>query len=201
MDAKSFATQMKGEIQDLKDQGVAAVFIDNLIAYLDRVENVPSAEPTPLEVEQYKAVLAQNLQAMLQNHNSDLEMFKSVITAAQNATRAMTAINGGAAVAMLAFLGHLAAIRSPVIPAYAGCMVPFVIGTIGRPCVSFHVPDAILLCLRQQGISAARGSRACCNYFPRHRLIYRLWLWSLANIRHLRHVAAASAATTVVKQG
>lgn len=130
MDAKSFATQMKGEIQDLKDQGVAAVFVDNLIAYLGRVENVPSAEPTPLEVEQYKAVLAQNLQAMLQNHNSDLEMFKSVITAGQNATRAMTAINGGAAVAMLAFLGHLAAIRSPVIPAYAGCMVPFVIGTL-----------------------------------------------------------------------
>ena len=37
----------------------------------------------------------------------DVEMFRSVIAAGQNAMRSATLINGGAGVALLAFIGHV----------------------------------------------------------------------------------------------
>lgn len=130
MGTREFAGQMKAEIEQIKSQGVAAVFVDNLINYLTSVEQSPDPNPSAADLEHYKAQLQQHTEAMKQAHTAQLEMFKSIIAAGQNAIRSMITINGGASIAMLAFIGHLARIGSTAIPTYAGCLAPFVIGTL-----------------------------------------------------------------------
>ncbi|WP_047145281.1 hypothetical protein [Aquamicrobium sp. LC103] len=130
MGTKEFAGQMKAEIESLKSQGVAAVLVENLINYLSLVEQSPEPNPSPAELERYKAELAQHAENVKLIHASQMEMFRSVIMLGQNAIRSMTMINGGASVALLAFLGHLASIRSEAIPTYANCLAPFVVGTL-----------------------------------------------------------------------
>ncbi|MHC2298165.1 hypothetical protein [Rhizobium mongolense] len=130
MDAKQFAAQMKTEIEAIKQQGTAAIFVDNLITYLSNVQDAPSAEPSMAELERYKADLSSHLEAAKHNYNGEIEMFKSVIMAGQNAIRTIVGINGGASVAMLAFIGHLAVNKSPFVATYASCLLPFAIGTL-----------------------------------------------------------------------
>jgi hypothetical protein len=108
MIAKQFAGQMNAVIKDLKAKGSAAISCDNLIAYLSEVEQSPETELTPLEVEKYKADLQNWVETNKARNESQLEMFRSVITAGQNAIKATFLLNGAAAIAMLAFVSHLA---------------------------------------------------------------------------------------------
>lgn len=80
---------MKAEIEDIKRQGVAAVFVDNLINYLANVENTPTQEPSPAQLEHYKGMLNAHLETVKHNHNMEIEMFKSALVAGQNANRTM----------------------------------------------------------------------------------------------------------------
>ena len=130
MNAKEFAAELRGEIEALKNQGNTVISIESLITFLSKVEDAPSPEPSAAQLERYKAELITHIEATKHNNNANLEMFKSVILAGQNAIRTIVGINGGASVAMLAFLGHLAAIRSPLIPVYAACLLPFATGTL-----------------------------------------------------------------------
>ena len=130
MGTREFAGQMKAEIEDLKRQGLAAVYVENLINYLSAVEASPEPNPSIADLERYKAELEQHIESMKHANAASLESFKAVIAAGQNATRTMILINGGASVAMLAFLGHLARIGSNSIPAYANCLLPFALGTL-----------------------------------------------------------------------
>jgi len=57
MSAKEFAGQLKQTIEGLKNNGTAAIYCDNLIAYLEEVINSPSPVVTQAELEHYKAQL------------------------------------------------------------------------------------------------------------------------------------------------
>ena len=57
MSAKEFAAQLKETIKGIKANGTAAIYCDNLIAYLDEVINSPSPVVTEAELETYKAEL------------------------------------------------------------------------------------------------------------------------------------------------
>ena len=57
MSVKQFAAQMKATIEDIKSKGTAAIYCDNIIAYLNEVQNSPEPEPTVLDIERYKADL------------------------------------------------------------------------------------------------------------------------------------------------
>ena len=57
MSAQQFAAQLKETIQGIKENGTAAIYCDNLIAYLDDVAKSPSQTPTEVELEQYRADL------------------------------------------------------------------------------------------------------------------------------------------------
>jgi len=127
---REFAAQLRAEIEELKGQGVAAVFVDNLINYLTSVEQSPEQNPGPAELERYKAELNHDVETMKHRNAANLENFKAVIAAGQNAIRSMILINGGASVAMLAFIGHLARIGSASVPTFANCLLPFVGGTL-----------------------------------------------------------------------
>lgn len=108
MSVKNFAQNMRESIEQIKANGTATLFCDNIIAYLKDVESSRATEPTPVEMERYKAELQQANDAQKYQHESNLEMFRSVIAAGQGAVRTSLILNGGAAVALLAFIGHLA---------------------------------------------------------------------------------------------
>ncbi|MBX4884026.1 hypothetical protein HJA90_10570 [Rhizobium bangladeshense] len=131
MDAKEFASHMKAEIEEMKNKGVAAVYVDNLINYLSNVESIPSEEPSAAQLEHYKGTLNVHLEAMKHNNNMQIEMFKSALVAGQNAIRTMIVINGGAAVAMLAFISNLLRDgRTFDVAGYAAAMLAFTAGAL-----------------------------------------------------------------------
>ena len=57
-------------------------------------------------------------------------MFRSVITAGQAAVRSSLILNGAAAVAVLAFIGHLAKDQGDKVPLFAGCLLIFSLGAL-----------------------------------------------------------------------
>ena len=59
------------------------------------------------ELEQWKAQFQSNLAQCAAENALNLEMFKSVILAGQTALKSCTIMNGGAAVALLAFIGSI----------------------------------------------------------------------------------------------
>ncbi len=80
MNAKQFASQMKAMIEDIKSKGTAAIYCDNIIAYLNEVQNSPESEPTPVDFERYKADLQNWIEANKYQREGSLEMFRSIIT-------------------------------------------------------------------------------------------------------------------------
>ncbi|CAI8841095.1 hypothetical protein [Methylococcus capsulatus] len=130
MSAKQFAAQMKAMIEEIKANGTAAIYCDNLIAYLAEVQNTPEAEPSAIQIERYKADLQNWIETNKYNHEGCLEMFRSVVTSGQAAIKSSFLLNGGAAVAMLAFIGHLAQFRPEKVPTFAACLMPFAYGVL-----------------------------------------------------------------------
>jgi hypothetical protein len=78
----------------------------------------------------YQADLQLSIEQNRGNHASQIEMFKSVITAGQNAIRSSFLLNGGASVAILAFIGHLTEVQPTKVAAFSDVLVPFVLGVL-----------------------------------------------------------------------
>jgi hypothetical protein len=129
-ECKDFAAQLKKTIEEIKAKGTITIDCDNLIAYLDEVVNSPSPVVSPAELEKYKADLQVWIEHNKTTHESNLEMFRSVIQSGQNALRSSFLLNGGAAVAMLAFIGKLTEVQASKIPVFACSLTIFVIGVL-----------------------------------------------------------------------
>ncbi len=123
MATKDFAQSLKTTIEGIKADGTNSIECDNLIAFLDQV----ITSPQPDEHEQYRQDLARHAEM---KHASDLEMFKSVIDAGQNAIKGSMLLNGGAAIAMLAFIGNLADKDAARAMHFASTIVPFAVGAL-----------------------------------------------------------------------
>ena len=130
MSEKLFAGQMKAMIENIKANGTAAIYCDNLINYLQQVEDSPQHEPSIKELEGYKAELQHRIEINKLNHESQLEMFRSVIASGQSAIKSSFLLNGGSAVALLAFIGHLAEFKPTMVPVFANCLMPFCYGVL-----------------------------------------------------------------------
>lgn len=130
MSARNFAGQMRQTIEDLKAKGTAAIYSDNLIAYLREVETSPDPEPSELDIEKYKADLQNWIEGNKYTHEGELEHFRSVITSGQGAIKSSFLLNGGGAVAMLAFTGHLAQFNAGKVADFGACILPFAFGVL-----------------------------------------------------------------------
>jgi hypothetical protein len=130
MSVKNFAEQMKATILYIKSQGTAAIFCDNIVAYLDGVINSPQPAPTVADIERYKAEMQSRIEFNKHTHESNLESFKAVISAGQSAIKASLLLNGGAAVALLTFISHLATIKPEKVSQFAPSIVPFAFGAL-----------------------------------------------------------------------
>ena len=142
MDAKQLIALIRGIIAKFRADHIQSVTVTNLAALLDDIENhisqppqqpIPasvSEEATRFAIEHAKLQQASDLAGYEARAASARDLFKSVITTAKVTINALILINGGAAVALLAFIGHLATAesRGPAVHAFAAPLAWFVIG-------------------------------------------------------------------------
>ncbi|MEB7587098.1 hypothetical protein NGC36_17660 [Serratia rubidaea] len=93
-------------VQKVKSNGGEQIDTDKLLEYLTSIkEHEPISHDFNLET--VKATNLHKLERMKLLTAVSIENFKTVITAGANASRACMLINGGAAVALLAFMGNI----------------------------------------------------------------------------------------------
>lgn len=129
---------LKADVEHAKGQGTTNIDVDRLLEYIatlqadfteDDGDIARKAALAQIHIEEHKGHVAERVSTREYIHASALELFRSVITSGQGANRAAMTINGGAAIALLAFLGHLVSISTP----------PGLIGSIVFPLQSFVV--------------------------------------------------------------
>jgi hypothetical protein len=124
---------LRGIVDDLKTKGVESIPSDNLIRYLDerlRDLSTSAAPPSEATIERYKAELLKWVEEHKNIHAQGIEMFRSVIQAGQSALRTAFLMNGGASVALLAFIGHLSSVAPQKVRLLAPSLVVFVSGVL-----------------------------------------------------------------------
>ncbi|MEQ8334503.1 hypothetical protein [Nisaea sp.] len=130
-------THIRTEVIDLLEKGQEQISSSALIQYLDNLIRMSvNGDVSAVEIEKYKASLQKWIADHRHNAEQDLENFRSVITMGQNAIRASILLNGGASVAMLAFIADLAKGHPALVPDYAFCMAIFVFGALLATIVS-----------------------------------------------------------------
>lgn len=131
MDTIEILTRMRKDISESLDKGQEQISSSALIKYLDGcIQRSRTTRISPVEFENLKAALQKSIADHAANHDFDLENFRSVINMGQNAIRALMLLNGGASVAMLAFIADLAKGHPALVPDYALCMAIFVFGAL-----------------------------------------------------------------------
>jgi hypothetical protein len=131
MTTKSFATELKNIIRSIRDeQAVTEIKCDNLIAYLEEIINSPNEEIDSTQMEKYKAELQLWIKQNEAAQASSLEMFRAVILAGQNALKTAFLMNGGATIALLAFLGKLSEQHQDKIAIFSSSLIVFVVGVL-----------------------------------------------------------------------
>lgn len=138
MDAKDIIQITRDAITEAEGQGVTNISPESLKQLLANLEQAiePVEASTPREAETrlelYKAELGLWLSQHQHVQSWQLENFRSVIILGQSAMKSVILINGGAAVALLAFLGHAISAKLPVtlVAPIAQSLFLFVVGVI-----------------------------------------------------------------------
>jgi hypothetical protein len=143
MNVTQLIALIRSNIARLRSENAELVTIASLETLLATVENHVAQQPddpmvaiaienAKLQHEHAKLQHASNLAQYEARNASARELFKSVITTAGVAIKSLILINGGAAVALLAFIGHLATSETnqhaAPVHAFAFPLLWFVIG-------------------------------------------------------------------------
>lgn len=103
---------LKESVATTKAKGVEHVPIENLEAFADELQDVVKKTPDDVAageaaMEEYRAHLTTWASSSQYQYDKSLEMLRAVITVGQSALKSALLINGGAAVALLAFIGKI----------------------------------------------------------------------------------------------
>ena len=101
MDAKDAIAHIRKALDEVLASGQQFVHVPTLLQFLFEVER-----DAPIASETRKLQHESNLTAYRAQHEASLEMFRSVLAAGKAALTASILVNGGASVALLAFLGN-----------------------------------------------------------------------------------------------
>lgn len=140
MQANDAITLLEKAVKAAEDKAVQSVELENLKLFVaqlrewqleDEKDGVDVTNQA-IRVEQFRGKINDWLDDRKRTHEASLEMFRSVIQAGQGALRTCLLINGGAAVALLAFVGHLVGSGTETVPlaATAKVMSAFVSGVL-----------------------------------------------------------------------
>ena len=141
MNSQELLESMRQEVARVKATGQQGVTLDDLDNYFSRFQQCTSAGSSDqLTVAPQKAQYEMALAHYNWQKDSSLEMFRSVINAGQSALKAAMLMNGGAAVALLALLGHAASDASTksLVAKLASPLFLFVLGVLSS-CVATGV--------------------------------------------------------------
>ena len=134
---------LKDAIATARESNVTHVAIEDLERLTGEIESQALESPegvsaSEASMERYKAKLAALGNSLQHEHEKELEMLRSVITTGQNALKAALLINGGAAVALLAFVGGVwnNPKAAPLRPELAYGLSLFVWGVLAAACAS-----------------------------------------------------------------
>ncbi len=94
------------DINKIKESGQNEIQVEALITYLNSIKG-SVAESFEVEMEKLKHENQLHLNVQQHNLNTYLEHFRTVITIGANTVKILLLMNGGAAVALLAFLGNI----------------------------------------------------------------------------------------------
>lgn len=128
MNKHEIISELKAAIAELQSAGETAINLTKLSNYLESKTVIAQQDLSPEQIERLKTHLQIVLESHKSDHAADLEMFKSVIQSGQNAVKTAFLMNGGASVAILAFIGKLTETNKQSIPAFAGTLSLFVTG-------------------------------------------------------------------------
>jgi hypothetical protein len=149
MDAIGLINDLRGALKHTKNNGQSVVVIDRLEAYLNSVEPLANATNNHAAQHAARQKFEDDMEVYKLRSAYDLAMFNAVIEAGLTALKSALIINGGAAVALLAFIG----------------------GILGEPKAktSFVLSDigfALLMFLFGAGCAGtASGVRYLCQFF------------------------------------
>lgn len=112
-------------------------------------------------------------------HQRNLEMFRSVIASGQGAIKSAFLLNGGAAVALLAFIAHLIQTKSDKVADFSFCLLLFGGGALAVAVTSGLTYLTQWLFNSESGCAQKTGF--VCNIFSIVFVLisYGLFLWGL----------------------
>lgn len=135
MKAIELANDLREALVKAKSQGIEQVRIEQLLNYLDQVRDDDDVTSTNHEL--MKAQFSLNIEHSRQTHESGVEAFKAAVTSGQSAIRSLFILNGGACIAMLAFIGHLATDNSrDLVGPFAWTLLAFAAGVFAAAVTS-----------------------------------------------------------------
>lgn len=126
MDAKDYAADMKLFFEDLKKEGIESVKIEDLINYLNNI--IGSNDDLLMEqyvFEQNKLEQHKWKQQLEYFYDIGLELARYLALSGQSTLKSLFLIHGGAAVALLAFIGHIAVVEPDKITKFAPILIIF----------------------------------------------------------------------------
>lgn len=106
MDAHEVIEELKSAVVEAEKAGQTSIPTSGLLRYLSSLSESVNAHPAE-NVAARELWLEQHKHMLSDSGAWSLEMFRSVLEAGQSALKAATIINGGAAAAILAFIGGI----------------------------------------------------------------------------------------------
>jgi hypothetical protein len=125
MDAKTTIASIRAALNDLVRNGQEFVSVSALLEYLTTLDKDAQVDP-----EIRKLSHESSLAKYRADHETNLEMFKSVIEAGRTAVASCILINGGATVALLAYLGNFLS-KNPDASAPSALTLALVVFAVG----------------------------------------------------------------------
>lgn len=122
MNTQQLLDMLDQSLADAAAKGARAIDVgalQQLVEGLRKIVEASSAHVAAEEQKRMQTSFENWLETNRQQHEWKLEGFRSVIQAGQSALKSCILINGGAAVALLAFLGHLVQQHEPAVSVHA----------------------------------------------------------------------------------
>lgn len=107
MNSTELLNHIEKDVNEAKRNGIEVIPIDNLLNYLSNIDVTVEADENEITLEGLKHQNSTQLEILRIENNFQIESFKAAITIGANACRTFLIVNGGAAIALLAFLGNI----------------------------------------------------------------------------------------------
>ncbi|EIV9530877.1 hypothetical protein MBN47_005262 [Klebsiella aerogenes] len=132
MNSHELLEQIKHDVSAAKNDAMDSIPIDNLLNYLSEIDVSEDVERNEVALEGIKHSNSTQLEVLKIENIFQIESFKAAINIGANACKTFLIMNGGAAIALLAFLGNIWNKSSTPDAAYAvaGALFLFCIGVV-----------------------------------------------------------------------